>query len=97
LGSTLQLYWKVIDGNNNTNIKNITVGESPEAIAVDTESKFIYVVNSDGNTGGTVSVIDGENDTKIGKDIPVGMGPSAIEIIRGKIYVANEGDNTVCN
>jgi YVTN family beta-propeller protein len=43
----------------------------------------------------TVSVIDTMNNTKIGDDIKVGKGPSAISIDLGKAYVVNHDDNTV--
>jgi YVTN family beta-propeller protein len=45
------------------------------AIGVTSETDTIYVANRDDDT---VSVIDGQNNTKIGKDIPVGASPSAI-------------------
>jgi YVTN family beta-propeller protein len=47
------------------------------AIAVDSLKNRIYVVNGG---DGTVSVIDGKNNTTIGKDITVGFTPSAIGI-----------------
>ena len=45
----------------------------------------------------TVSVIDGENNTKIGNDIPVGNSPEAIGVNEdtNTIYVANLNNNTV--
>jgi YVTN family beta-propeller protein len=48
-------------------------------------------------TGNTVSVIDGNNNTKIGKDIPVGTLPSAVDVnsYTNTIYVANQGENSV--
>jgi YVTN family beta-propeller protein len=64
----------VIDGNTNRNIKNITVGQNPRAIAF--SMYRIYVANYDDKT---VSVIDGQNNTKIG-DIPVGRHPLAIAV-----------------
>jgi YVTN family beta-propeller protein len=81
----------VIDGRNNTNIKNIPVGGGPTAIGVGLPT--VYVADSDNNT---VSVIDGRNNTNI-KNIPVGNGPIAIGIDRvfDLVYVANEFDNTV--
>jgi YVTN family beta-propeller protein len=73
---------------------SINVGPSPSAIGVDEDTNTIYVANFDANT---VSVIDGDNNTRIGKDIPVGKYPSAIGVNSDtdKIYVANFGDNTV--
>ncbi|MGA9171996.1 MAG: YncE family protein, partial [Nitrososphaeraceae archaeon] len=64
------------------------------ATGVDYITRTVYVANSADNT---VSVIDGNNNTKIGRDIPVGASPSAIGIdtSTNKIYVANSADNTV--
>ena len=45
----------LIDGNSNTNIRNITVGENHTSIAVDDNVHKVYVTNSD---SGIVSVID---------------------------------------
>ncbi len=82
----------VIDGKSNTNIKNITVGAYPSNIAVDGDK--IYVANVGSST---VSVIYGKNNTKIPKDIPVGNGPSAIDVddLDHVVYVANDISNTV--
>src|SRR5215211_1208334 len=81
----------------------IDVGDSPVAVAVaDTfigglgfgiNTNTVYVANSFSDT---VSVISGENNTKI-KDIPVGDSPVAIGLIKkdiirndkNTIYVAN--------
>ena len=73
---------------------HIDVGDKPTAIGVNPKTNRIYVANQD---DGTVSVIDGSNNTKIGNDIPVGMGPVAIgvDFIGNKIFVANEGNNSV--
>ena len=59
---------------------SIPVGKSPIAIGVNQETNTIYVVNL---LDDTVSVIDGENNTKIGKDIPVGNNPSDIGVNMG--------------
>jgi YVTN family beta-propeller protein len=98
----------VIDGNNDTQTKQISVGETPRYIQV--FKGKIYVANLNSNT---VSVIYASNDTK-GHDIVVGNGPiymalagqqfaiihkkpvsySTINHDR-KIYIANSKDNTV--
>src|SRR5919112_251532 len=52
---------------------HITVGKIPEAIVWHLGN--IYVVNSGDDT---VSVIDADNNTKVGPDIQVGDNPSAI-------------------
>lgn len=66
----------------------------PSAIAVDGIRDRLYVANGGSDT---VSVIDTQNNTRIGKDIPVGKNPSAIAVDEGTntTYVANSGDDTV--
>jgi YVTN family beta-propeller protein len=96
----------VIDGDNNTKIgKDIPVGKFPLAptdVAVNSETDRIYVANQatggiyGGKGNGTVSVIDGDNDTKIGKDIPVGnSGAITVNSNTNTIYVVNSEDNTI--
>jgi YVTN family beta-propeller protein len=75
----------------------ITVGKGPKALAIyeiNLDVHNVYVTNYLDNT---VSVIDVNNNTKIGDDIEVGRGPSAVAIDEsaGKVYVANYDDNTV--
>jgi YVTN family beta-propeller protein len=72
----------------------IPVGKHPTAIGIKGFTNKIYVANYD---DGTVSVINGTNNTKIGKDIPVGKNPKGIgaNIATNTIYVTNQGDNTV--
>ena len=87
----------VINGKNNTKIKDIEVGKGPTAIGINRQTDTTYVANYGDNT---VSVINGKNNTKI-KDIEVGKGPTAIGINQNtffdvdSIYVANRLDNTV--
>jgi YVTN family beta-propeller protein len=54
----------------------------------------IYVANLDANA---ISVIDGQNNTRIGKEIRVGTQPvaTANNGITNRIYVANFRDNSV--
>ena len=80
---------------------HITVGNTPLSIGVDTHEGYqgsiygaqhpstIYVANTH---DGTVSVIDGRNNTKIGSDIKVGRFPYAIAVnsYTGTIYVVHE-------
>ncbi|MGC2575174.1 MAG: YncE family protein [Candidatus Nitrosopolaris sp.] len=76
-------------------IAHIAVGEGPKAIGADDYAGRIYVANYDGNT---VSVINTTDNTKLGKDIPVGKGPSAIDVdttFNNRIYVLNQDDNTI--
>jgi YVTN family beta-propeller protein len=77
---------------NNTSpqeISSIQVGESPFAIGVNYLTNMIYVGNGNDNT---VSVIDGNTHTKIGKDIPVGRNPYgiAVNVLTNLIYVSND-------
>ena len=76
---TLNLHQKTLDviSNHTTSSKHnahITVGKNPKAISAASRDK-IYVVNEG---DGTVSVIDGNSNTKIGNDIKVGNGPNAM-------------------
>jgi YVTN family beta-propeller protein len=54
----------------------------------------LYVANSDSDT---VSVISGENYTKIVEDIPVGDSPAALDFDfrSGTVYVANRDSNSI--
>jgi YVTN family beta-propeller protein len=57
-------------------------------------NNILYVVNYDYNI---VSVISAENNTKIGEDIPVGEGPTAIVVDydSDSVYVANAASNSL--
>jgi YVTN family beta-propeller protein len=83
----------VIDGNDNSVITTIPVGENPGWICVNQSKKRIYVTNWEDST---VSVIDGDNDEVI-ENIKVGDHPQGIDINQktNLIYVANNHDNTV--
>ncbi len=48
----------------------VGVGGSPEAMAVNQDTKTVYILDWDSNT---VSVISIKNNTKIGEDIPWGQ------------------------
>jgi YVTN family beta-propeller protein len=75
-------------------ISGISVGNGPSAIGVNDFTNTIYVTNS---LGDTVSVINRENNSKIGNNIPVGKYPSAIGVndFTNTIYVTNREDDTV--
>ena len=64
----------VIDPTTNTVIKNITVGDGPISIDIDTFGDAMYVANYDSDT---VSVIDPTTNTVI-KNITVGNSPTYI-------------------
>ncbi|MFZ0895334.1 MAG: hypothetical protein WAZ77_12610 [Candidatus Nitrosopolaris sp.] len=86
-------------------MKDIPVGEDPEAIAIEGVPGIaakIYVANG----VGTISVINGLIETKEAKDIPVGRQGCAsdsstyfrlcdIRILWDKLYVANSAFNTI--
>ena len=96
----------IISTENNTKIKDIEVGESPDVI------KTFYFSGNNRDAGGNIVVANSEsgtisvisNDTKI-KDIKVGERPIDIEIFSfsnetndteiNKIYVANFDSNTI--
>lgn len=71
----------------------IPVGTNPLAIAINSVTNAIYVVNQGGNS---VSIIDGATDVVIAT-IPVGNGPDApgVNEETNTIYVANTTDGTV--
>jgi YVTN family beta-propeller protein len=73
---------------------HIAVGKSPRAIAVNEDTNTVYVANRD---DGTISVIDGSNNTKVGEDIKVGKGISDITINKdtNTVYVANSYNGTI--
>jgi YVTN family beta-propeller protein len=72
---------------------HIAVGKSPRAIAINEDTNTVYVASRD---DGTISVIDGANNTKMG-NIKVGKGISDIAINEdtNTVYVANSYNGTV--
>jgi YVTN family beta-propeller protein len=86
----------VIDGTNNHVIATVPVGGDPYAVAVNSVTNKIYVVNGCGNDiycstyAGTVSVIDGVSNTVTGT-VAVGSSPDppVVNSVTNKIYVAN--------
>ena len=80
--------------NINPVLNTIPVGEHPIGIAIDPNSRKVYVINSFSDS---VSVINETTDKVIGSPIPVGTGPVGIAIDSEdrKVYVANEYSNTV--
>jgi YVTN family beta-propeller protein len=80
----------VIDHNNNTVIKTITVGPNPRFI--EKLGDYIYVANSGSNT---VSVIDPNKNNTVIKHLAVGDSPVYIKGYNNTVYVANYDSNTV--
>jgi YVTN family beta-propeller protein len=99
----------VIDVNNNTRIKDIPVGDGPEAIAsypddLDADAIYqfvnptVYVANYGiDSIFDSVSVINATTDEKIGEDIPVGNGPSDIGVnkLTNTVYVVNSISDSI--
>ena len=96
----------VIDGYNDSTIKQIHVGTAPLNILYDDFSSKedvptiynkIYVTNSASKPVGSVTVINGSTYEKEKNDIQVGKLPSAIAIDEhaNVIYVANRNNDTV--
>ena len=79
-------------------ISKIDVGNGPKSIYINYPMETIYVANSGSDS---ISVISAENNTKIGKDIPVGKQSTAIAIYiniiksTNTVYVANSGNDSV--
>ncbi|MDE1767574.1 MAG: YncE family protein, partial [Thaumarchaeota archaeon] len=93
----------VIDGNSNTKIASIQVGANPAGIAVNANTNRIYVLHRNNFNNidhtwqnGTVSVIDGNTNTKIAS-IQVGAQPLGIAVNANtnRIYVTNYHDGTI--
>jgi YVTN family beta-propeller protein len=83
----------VIDIDRNVVATTITVGLSPQGVAVNTMGTRVYVANAGGNT---VSVIDGASNTVIAT-VPVGSEPSGVAVNADgtRVYVANDLSNNV--
>lgn len=83
----------VLDGTATRILTNVTVGGSPEGIAVNSITHMVYVAN---DLSGTVSVINGTNDSVVAT-VDVGQYPRGVTVdaSTGNVYVANEGSGTV--
>jgi YVTN family beta-propeller protein len=71
----------------------VVAGPNPFAIAVNSVTNKIYVVNR--NTSGSVTVIDGA--TNATSTIAVGSNPNAVAVnmVTNKVYVTNNADETL--
>ena len=82
----------VIDIATNTVLTTVTVGVSPEQVAVSPKGLFAYVTNPGSDN---VSVIATASNTVVAT-ILVGTGPAGIAATpNGAVYVANSGSNNV--
>jgi YVTN family beta-propeller protein len=89
----------VMDPNNLRDREQIDVGARPEAVAVNKRNSLVYVANGGSNN---VTVLDSTNKHNIVATIPVGKWPVSVAVASigdpvriDKVYVTNEGDNTV--
>ena len=87
----------VIDMATNAVIATVTVGLTPEQVAITPNGAFAYVAKSDGSNPGSVSVIATATNTVVGSPIPVDVAPVGVAITPNGafVYVANSGSNTV--
>jgi YVTN family beta-propeller protein len=100
LSSESNGFVSVIDATNNTEIKNIQVGTSPSAIAVNPDTNMIYVANNDYSLNeyntSLIYVINGITNDVI-TSVPVALRPYDLDIDEktNMIYVINEDGNRV--
>jgi YVTN family beta-propeller protein len=92
----------IINTTFNAKIEEIPVGKRPIDIGTGTHydantSSYIYALYVANALSGSVSVISGENYTKIEPDIAVEMGPAAIYVVGtiDRVYVVNSGSDSV--
>ena len=74
------------------NLEEVSVGNYPTELTVNTVTNKVYVVN---RTDGTVSVIDGASNGAT--TVKVGNNPKALAVnpVTNKVYVVNSGDDTI--
>jgi len=87
----------VIDMATNAVIATVTVGLTPEQVAITPNGAFAYVAKSDGSNPGSVSVIATATNTVVGSPIPVDVAPVGVAITPNGafVYVSNFVSNTV--
>lgn len=90
----------VIDGATGSITATIEVGTSPVAVAVDSQTNFIYVANAGNSQSGdlgNVTVINGATHATQTLTDANAKKPSAVAVnsTTNKIYVANSGSNNV--
>ena len=67
----------VINATNNTEITTVSVGNTPDHVAVDEAANLLYVTNS---ADGTVSIVDGATNT-VTTTVVVGGSPQAVAVL----------------
>jgi YVTN family beta-propeller protein len=75
----------------------IDLSHPPQSIAVDEDTNTVYVAHHGSSDTSVISVISGENETRIVEDIPVGdeVASIGIDSSLNTIYVANEFSNSI--
>lgn len=83
----------VIDTATNTVTATVTVGDFPDAVAVNPAGTRVYVTNRGDNT---VSVVNTATNTAIAT-VPVGLDPRGVVVNPAgtRVYVANNGGNSI--
>ena len=83
----------VVSGKNNTLLRTLEVGETPEGVAVDTNTNMIYLANAGGDY---VSVISGSTNT-LTQNLTVGQGPEdvAVNPQTNTVYAAGPGISVI--
>ena len=74
-------------------VSTIPVGDTPQAVAVDSDIHTVYVVNKGANT---VSILDGTSNQVI-STVSVGHQPSGLAVDQSnhRVYIANAADDTL--
>ena len=87
----------VIDMTTNAVIATVTVGLTPEQVAITPNGAFAYVAKSDGSNPGSVSVIATATNTVVGSPIPVEERPDflAVSLNGASVFVPNQNSKTV--
>ncbi|MFN7924175.1 MAG: beta-propeller fold lactonase family protein [Bryobacteraceae bacterium] len=87
-----------VEGDRNTRIGEISVGQEPNGVAVSPDGKWAYVANT---VTGSVSVVsihrDGPHAGRVVANIPVGTEPYALALTPNgsKLYCANARSNSI--
>jgi YVTN family beta-propeller protein len=71
-------------------IKTLTVGERPRTVAVNPQTRMVYVTNEGTSSPGSVSVIDGRTNTVVAT-IPV-SSPFGVAASGQRVYVTGLRD-----
>ncbi len=77
-------------------IATVPVGSQPHGVAVNRRTNLIYVANTGGGSGNTVSVIEGLTNT-VSTTLVVGLEPFGVAVnpLTSRIYVSNHVSDSV--